>query len=93
MPAASPRASAPGAPAAASDARRTTPPLGRPTGNPARAQQYARKGEAAWRAGDLAAAVFNLRLAMAADPTSQSIRAALTQVEAEAKADGKPPGG
>ena len=53
------------------------------TANPARGQIYFRKAEQAWRAGDLAAARFNLRLAVAADPTSTQLQSALAQVEAE----------
>ncbi|MEZ4366655.1 MAG: DnaJ domain-containing protein [Kofleriaceae bacterium] len=49
----------------------------------ARAQTYRRKGEAAWRAGDLGAALFNLRLAVAAAPGDPELRAALAQIEAE----------
>lgn len=90
LPAAAPAVS-PRPPAAAAGRVTATGAAAAPARGPsgtARAQLYARKGEAAWRAGDLAAAVFNLRLALAADPSSQSIRAALAQVETEAKQKG-----
>ena len=49
----------------------------------ARAQIYFRKAQSCLDRGDLGGALFNLRLAAAADPTSSVIRMALAEVEAE----------
>ncbi|MCE9574662.1 MAG: hypothetical protein K8W52_16050 [Deltaproteobacteria bacterium] len=49
----------------------------------ARAQGYFRRAEAAARIGDIAAAVLNLRLAIAAEPTSAFLRNALAAAQAE----------
>ncbi len=49
----------------------------------ARAQSYFRRAEAAARLGDIATAVLNLRLAIAAEPTSAFLRNALAAAQAE----------
>jgi hypothetical protein len=49
----------------------------------ARAQVYFRKAKSCLSQGDLGGALFNLRLAAAADPGSSLIRVALAEVEAE----------
>lgn len=60
-----------------------------PTGGPAaqsmnsKALIYYRKAELALRRGDLKAGVLQLKMAIAADPTSQFLRQALGEVEAE----------
>jgi hypothetical protein len=56
------------------------PPTG---GISARAQVYYRKAQSALSQGDLGGALFNLRLAAAADPRSSVIRVALAEVENE----------
>ena len=69
---------------------RTKPPTAQPASTAApvrtavssKAQIYVRKAEAALRQGDLATAQFNLRLAIASDPTSAALRASLADVEA-----------
>jgi hypothetical protein len=48
-----------------------------------RALLYYRKAELALKRGDLKAAVLQIKLAIAADPQSAFLRAALTEVEAE----------
>jgi hypothetical protein len=51
----------------------------------AKALPYFRRAELALKKGDLAAARFNLRLAVAADPTSVYLRGAVTEVESGGK--------
>jgi len=46
---------------------------------------YYRKAEMALRQGDLRAATLNLKMAIAADPQSQFLRQALTNLEEELK--------
>jgi hypothetical protein len=53
------------------------------TGVGPRAQTYFRKAQSCLAQGDLGGALFNLRLAAAADPGSALIRVALAEVEAE----------
>ena len=48
-----------------------------------RAHAYFRKAQACLSQGDLGGALFNLRLAVAADPASAMIRVALAEVESE----------
>jgi hypothetical protein len=61
--------------------RDTKPP---PTaGVSARATIYFRKAQSCLTQGDLGGALFNLRLAAAADPASALIRVALAEVEHE----------
>ena len=50
---------------------------------PPRAQVYYRKAELALKRGDLKGAVLQIKLAIATDPQSAFLRAALTEVEAE----------
>jgi hypothetical protein len=54
-----------------------------PGGIAARAQVYYRKAQSCLGQGDLGGALFNLRLAAAADPRSSVIRVALAEVESE----------
>ena len=59
----------------------TRPPVANPANTAAaRAMIYFRKGEAALRQGDTGAALFNLRLAQAADPSSAEIAELLATV-------------
>jgi hypothetical protein len=58
----------------------SSPPAG---GVAPRAQAYFRKAQSCLSQGDLGGALFNLRLAAAADPSSAIIRMALGEVEAE----------
>lgn len=55
-----------------------------------RAQIYFRKAQSCLTRGDLGGALFNLRLAAAADPTSALIRVALAEVQAEVMGGKKP---
>jgi hypothetical protein len=48
-----------------------------------RALTYYRKAELALRRGDLKSAMLQIKMAIAADPTSQFLRAALAEVDAE----------
>ena len=50
-----------------------------------KAMLYYRRAEMALRQGDLKAGVLNLKLAIAADPTSQFLRQALAKTEEELK--------
>jgi curved DNA-binding protein CbpA len=77
-----PRSASPTAPPR--PASGTVPPTASAALGP-RAQSYYRRAEAAARLGDIAAAVLNLRLAIAAEPTSVFLRNALTAAQAELK--------
>ena len=67
--------------------RATAPPAAAPRASVSpKAQIYVRKAEAALRQGDLATAQFNLRLAIASDPSSTALRASLADVEASLRA-------